>query len=283
MFLTFSALIAINAFAPHYIWTQNLSSSRSPSSLAEDELEEHALKEKQLLADKKIEDRKKQTEDTVRSCTADTKKNSLDQELQKLLADKEAILKELAELKNDMKIAKGDTKTKDIKNPKIASVENNSQDLIAVMSNLTSFMLSQQEYQMSMMTQMFSMMAQPRNYHEVSPYQMIQQYTSPYAFSHSNHILENADYSMANHARNIGLRLGHDNIMQPQDQNQISGPGLRIPSQDQMGPGYQLTKVPFTNSGLRIKETQLPNYPMNHEGFDFSNRATVNFERSYIN
>ena len=297
LFLTFTALMAINAFAPHYFWSQSLSSSRAPSSLEEDRLEELALKEKQLAEAeaKKKEEQAGKSNDTVRSCTTAVEKLSLDQELKKLLADKEAILKEIADLREEKKkaseLAKNEkekelpkkSKDKEVKEPRMASVENNSQDLIAVMSSLTSLMISQQQQQMLMMTQMYSMMAQPRVQREQSPYEIIQQYVSPYAFSHSSLPYERADYSLANHARNVGLRFGYQNVQQQPEQAQISGPGLKMPSQEQMGSGYQLIREPSSNQGLKLNENQQHNFPTNHEGFDFTKGPTSNFQRSYFN
>jgi hypothetical protein len=299
MFLTFTALMAINAFAPHYFWNQTLSSSRAPSSLEEDRLEELAIKEKQLaeaeVEAKKKADQEAKSKDTVRSCTANVEKVSLDQELKKLIADKEAILKEIADLKDEKKkaseVAKNDkekelpkkSKDKEIKEPRIASIENNSQDLIAVMSSLTSLMVSQQQQQMLMMTQMYSMMAQPRMQREQSPYEIIQQYVSPYAFSHSSLPYERPDYSLANHARNIGLRFGYQNVQQQPEQAQISGPGLKMPSQEQMGSGYQLIREPSSNQGLKLNETLQHGFPVNHDGFDFTKGPTSNFQRNYFN
>ena len=291
LFLTFSALMAINAFAPHYFWNQTLSSSRSPSSLEEDRLEELALKEKQLAeAEAASKNKTKASNDTVRACTTEAEKLTLDQELKKLLADKEAILKEIAALKDEKKkvaeVSDNKVIEKDIpkkikeKEIRIASVENNSQDLIAVMSGLTSLMVSQQQQQMLMMAQMYSMFAQPRVQREQSHHEIIQQYVSPYAFSHSSLPYEKADYSLANHARNVGLRFGYQNVQQPE--SQISGPGLKMPSQEQLGNGYQLIREPSSNQGLKLNESQ-SNFPVNHDGFDFSKGPTSNFQRNYFN
>ena len=98
MFLSFSALLTVNAFAPQMFWDNNKIQGRFPSSLEEDRLE-------QLELDKKEQEKKEELKKNEASiqCLKDDKSSKLDEEVKKLMADKEAILKELEELKKDRK------------------------------------------------------------------------------------------------------------------------------------------------------------------------------------
>lgn len=271
MFLSFSALLTVNAFAPQMFWDHNKIQGRFPSSLEEDRLE-------QLELDKKEQEKKEELKNNEASiqCLKDDKSSKLDEEIKKLMADKEAILKELEELKKERKETKKEEKEalapeKEEKKTKVAKADN-KEDVLSIMSQLTSLMISQQQQQMMMMQQMFSMMAVKQPSYQ-SPYDMYSgnEYISPYAYIHDS-------FSTARFHRPSFLGSGRDF-------SEI-GIGYSSPYMGQdlasrhveMGraPSNQMERYYFQPQFQQQQQQQIP-----HNGFDFgaSTSSMDNFQR----
>lgn len=273
MLLSASALLTVNAFAPQMFWDHNKVNGRFPSSLEEDRLEK-------LEQDKKDELKKKEEEIAVQ-CLKD-KSSKLEDEIKKLVDDKKAILKQLADLKKDKKEDKEDDaddkedKKEDKKDKKgVAKVE--QQDVLGIMSQLTSLMLSQQEQQMMMMDQMFSMMSSMQRpqaqYQRQSPYDMfspVSSYMSPYAYNHNsfnnmrfsqyNPYGEFSDYPLMG---NVGINYG-----QAMDADYDY---RRAPSNE----GQKFERGYFQPEAHNMQSQT----PVPHDGFDFGATTLSNFNR----
>lgn len=150
----------MSSFFPHALWQDK--GERIPASLEEDRLEELALKKDV----KKIEEV---------SCEKEIHSTSLEDQIKKLIKDKESILKEIADLKK----VKEDSK--EVK--KEITKNESSADVLGIISQLTSLMISSQMQQQMMMNQMFSMMQNNQN----SPrsFSPMSDFMSPYAFNAS--------------------------------------------------------------------------------------------------
>lgn len=184
MFLSFSALLTVNAFAPQMFWDAK-HTGRFPSSLEEDRLEALELQKKEE------EQKAEQKKDSVQ-CLKDDKASKLEEEIKKLMSDKESILKELADLKKEKKEepAKKEEPKEEVKKP-VAKKES-QESVLDIMSQLTSLMISQQQQQMMMMQEMFSMMSYSQRSYQ-NPYSRsmrnsyMDEYMSPFAYQHDSY------------------------------------------------------------------------------------------------
>lgn len=241
MFLSFSALLTIGAMSPQVLWHADKNSHRSPASVEQKAPEKIASVEAEV------------------SCLKDKQPKELEAEVKKLMEDKEKIMKELEELKASKE--KSEEKLEDKKEKKVAKVDYN-EDILGIMSQLTSMMISQQQQSQMMMTQMFSMF-QAQQPKQQSYYSPMSDYTSPYAFSVSQF-----EYSNQNHKSIYSLEgMGH-NIGLGYPTNSHGGfPAYfnRTPAgQSDFGPMFERSQFDATGS---FQPQTLEARP--HNGFDF--------------
>ena len=109
-------------------------------------------------------------------CLAKNEAAKLSEEVKKLLKDKEEVVAEVNKLKKENEEIKNKTSEEKVKKP----VSN--EDVLAMLSQMTNLMLSQQQLQMQMQNQMFSMMNPMSN---ISSMNMFNQF-NPYAYNPYN-------------------------------------------------------------------------------------------------
>lgn len=109
-------------------------------------------------------------------CLAKNEAAKLSEEVKKLLKDKEEVVAEVNKLKKENEDIKNKTSEEKLKKP----VSN--EDVLAMLSQMTNLMLSQQQLQMQMQNQMFSMMNPMSN---ISSMNMFNQF-NPYAYNPYN-------------------------------------------------------------------------------------------------
>ncbi|AUN97150.1 hypothetical protein C0V70_03305 [Bacteriovorax stolpii] len=270
MFFTFSALLTVSAFAPKIFWDQQKTTGRAPSSLEEDRLEKLELEKKEATKKEEL----KKNEITVQ-CLKDDKSSKLDEEIKKLMADKQAIIKELEELKKAKKEdTKEDAPKKDEAKKEVVKTDSN-QDVLMIMSQLTSLMISQQQQQQMMMQQMFSMMAQQKPQYQ-SPYDSfspVSEYVSPYAYMYDSFnnfgYMPYAPFSEMGGYPGIGIGYQPSRSFTPYQQ--IGGMD-RAPSQEKMERYYF---QPQFQEQAQEQQQQ----PMPHDGFNFSVNSSNDFNR----
>lgn len=269
MFLTFSALLTVNAFAPQMFWDQNKTTGRFPSSLEEDRLEKLEIEKKEQAKKEEL----KKNEITVQ-CLKDDKSSKLDEEIKKLMADKQAILKELDELKKAKKEdKKEDAPKKDEAKKEIVKTDN--QEILSIMSQLTSLMVSQQQQQAMMMQQMFSMMAQQKPQYS-NPYDSfsMNEFMSPYAYIHNDFQDNSQDFFPGYYSSRVGI--GYPGI----------GIGGYTPYKQQQQPMMDMNRAPSNQQDQMERyyfqpqfQQQQSSQPMPHNGFDFSATTMNDFNR----
>lgn len=180
--VSFSALLTLSAFAPKVLWQEKHDINRFPASKEDTKPEGKKLEEmraegitppKKSLYEMrelthKIEDKK---EEAQVSCLKDKQQSALEDEIKKLMADKEAIMQEISDLKKPKKEDHAEAKSEV---PRFTE----KQDFVSLVSQMTSLMITQQQQQMMLMQQMFTMMNQmqaPQMQYNQSPF-------NPYSF-----------------------------------------------------------------------------------------------------
>lgn len=239
--VSFTALLTLSVFAPKVLWQENTIVNRFPAS---------------------IEDSKDESKNV--QCLKDEQPTALEAEIKKLMADKESILKEIA----DLKAKKEDSPSHDKKDKKVTQTSEN-EDVISIMSQMTSMMISQQEQQLSLMQQMFTMMNQM---------QMMQIQSYPQQYNQSQNFMSA--------------------FQAPQGFNQQSsifgtlGEGIGISYPAQSAPAYQnpygiQTRTPsaqmdqyFPHREMNVQPQLQSEYPVGNLGFNFfSSDASSEMER----
>ena len=275
MFFTFTALLTLNAFAPQVLW-QEKKFDRQPASMEEDRLEELALKksselellelvEVQLKEDRSVVEVKVEE---LAQCQQDNKSAQLEEQIKKLVEDKDSILKELQELK-DLRKAKKEASEKGVKKPKVAKEDKEKVEVIDIMSQLTNLMISQQAQQEAMMYQMFSMM----------PMQQMQQ--QPRRFSLNDYMpytIDHSEYEMYSNGsfHAMGRRIGisypsyaPQNYFSPYAmEHSAYDLGNRMPSNE-----AQVMPQRYNNPSAYVAPQQPQQIP--HSGFNFSNGSNI--------
>ncbi len=189
-----AAVLVLAAITPHSVWAANCSPlNRKPASAEEI----NCIKEE---------------------------KDKLENEMKKLVEDKQSILKELDELKS---------KKQDSAEVKEAKKEDSNKDIVDFMFQMTSMMISQQQQQTLMMNQMFSMMNQ-----------QMQNFAYPKANSWSNHSGPYSagynPYSFESLGHGIGHSAPYANPYRDQEASYIKTP-YRYPAELPV----QLDQQPF--------------------------------------
>jgi len=167
--LSFSALLTLSAFAPKIFWQDQKHVNRFPAS-KEDPKPETKLEE--IKAEIKIK-----SEEATVQCLKDEQPTALEEEIKKLMADKEAIIKQI----DDLKAKKEKSPASDKKEKKVAQASD-KEDVVALISQMTSMMISQQEQQQMLMQQMFTMMNQMQMQMSMQSYPQQQQAYWPQNF-----------------------------------------------------------------------------------------------------
>lgn len=256
IFFTFTALLTLNAFAPQMFWDQS-KTTRNPASLEEDRLEELALKETPLKKLEKIkisEDRKVTSVvvDAQVQCQKD-KSSALEDEIKKLVSDKESILKEIEELKKSKKEdAPKETAKADKKKEKV--------EVIDIMSQLTGLMVSQQAQQQMMMEQMFSMMAMPQTRQPLRQFSLNDY--MPFASHYEDYSIYSATPRYPKSQSTIGISYPNYSSHDYSNPYSLYDMNNRFPSSDE-GMGIQPR---YNNPSAYVAPSQVP-----HNGFNFSN------------
>lgn len=168
--VSFSALLTLSAFAPKVFWQENKNVNRLPASVEEAKIED---KKKDVNLVK--EEIKIKSEEATVQCLKDKQPTALEAEIKKLMADKEAIMKEIADLKKEVPSA-------DKKDKKEAPRFTEKEEIVSLVSQMTSMMITQQQQQQMLMEQMFSMMTQMQSQ---MPQNQQQNFMSPYSFNGS--------------------------------------------------------------------------------------------------
>jgi hypothetical protein len=223
----------------------------------------HEIKEEKLAINKALLE--KSISPQVQ-CGKEAQPEDLEVKLQKLVADKESILKEIAELKK-IRASKEPKESKFASKKKEAVKNEYASDSYRFMSELTGLMASQQQQQTMMMMQMFSMFAQSQpqqrqndsiyGQYSFVPSRMEMSYSQQYPLGYSRH--------------EIGIDfLPHRNEA-PQFQHQDYG---RNPSAQ-----YEQYPMQRMQPQMQMQPQLQTQYPIAHEGFDFSGTTMSGFQR----
>lgn len=257
--VSFSALLTLSVFAPKFFWQDNHDAGRFPAS--EESIAASEVKD----INKKIEEKK---EEAQVSCLKDKQPTALEEEIKKLMADKEAILKEIEDLKNTSK-----------KEKKVAQASD-KEDVVALMSQMTSMMISQQEQQQMLMQQMFTMMNQIQMQMQMQSYpqQQHQQFNQPHNFMEPmNFQASQMDMSAYGQQSSIFGNLGQ-------------GIGISYPTQSMASyqnpyeiqarsPSAQIDPA-FNQRDMNVQPQFQSEYPVGNMGFNFlSSDASSEMQR----
>lgn len=239
--VSFSALLTLSAFAPKVFWHDKTDAGRFPASEEAITPPKKSLYERREL-DMKKEEVKKVDEQI--SCLKDQQPSALEEEIKKLMADKEAIMKEIEELK-----AKKDEPKE---HEKKVSKKEDKEDFVSLVSQMTSLMISQQQQQTMLMQQMFTMMNQMQQAPQMS--QLQQNLMNPYAYD--MHAKNNFSYPQAFQMQpmsefgsefgRLGQQVGMSYQSQPQSQGYQNPYALQ--PQEQM-------RVPSSQEGFAFPQT----------------------------
>jgi hypothetical protein len=147
--VSFSALLTLSAFAPKVLWQEKHYANRFPAS-------EEAVNPSEKPLDKNLQEKIEiKKEEFQISCLKDKQPSALEDEIKKLMVDKEAIIKEIADLKKEKEEPVSEKKEK-IEVSRFTDKE----DFVTLVSQMTSLMITQQQQQQMLMEQMFTMMSQ---------------------------------------------------------------------------------------------------------------------------
>lgn len=267
LFLSFSALLTLNAYAPQILWSSNDGHiMRLPANVT---VESNKMEEQKNF-DQEVQ------EATVIECNNQKKTADLEAEVAKLLADKEKAVKELEDLKKEKnEIAKKEEpkKDKDKKEdkddvPRFVT-SNNNIDVLTIISQLTSVMLSQQQQQQEIMNQMFSMMSQSMRYSGQD--QVLSEYINPYFFQSSKFDMSRFPRSSFNHlGSDVGIQAHRLYYQYPETQFS------REPS------AQQVEKPTLQHYERATREEARPQFQgiVPHDGFNFGSFDSGSFERT---
>jgi flagellar biosynthesis chaperone FliJ len=184
-------------------------------------------------------------------CLAKNEAAKLSEEVKKLLKDKEEVVAEIDKLKKENEDFKKSSEDK-VKKP----VSN--EDVVSMLSQMTNLMLSQQQLQMQMQTQMFSMMNPMNNNSSMN---MFNQF-NPYA------------YNPYNLNFNYGFNTGIYSSPYPSMNSMDSMMGYYGNSIGQVAQVYQATEQ---NRAPAAQYSMLPEQNLQPQirGFDLTNGSTM--------
>lgn len=237
-FLSFSALLSVNAFAPQKIWEAKNIIGRAPAA------DENADK-KETKKDEAIQCKEKSRAD-------------LESELKKLVEDKEAILKELKELKD-----------KKAQSKEIVNSSENTANVLQIMSQLSSLMISQQQQQQVLMAQMFPLMMQMNSSSSYMGNRSLAPYMSPYGFNSQNLPVYQSNDTLSALGNHWGIGMSYNDYFNPKS-NQNSAGFMHVPYR------FPSSESPL-NYPLNINSLERQSLPQSQriDGFDFSNSSPI--------
>ncbi len=159
-------------------------------------------------------------------------KDKLENDMKKLVEDKQSILKELDELKSKKKdsVEIKEAKKEDKKEDKKKEDKKADNEIVDVMFQMTSMMISQQQQQTLMMNQMFSMMNQQMQRFAYPKADSWSDYVSPYSFNHNSLNAGYNPYSLESLGKGIGLSASYANPYRDHESHYIKTP-YRYPAE----------------------------------------------------
>jgi hypothetical protein len=178
------------------------------------------------------------------ACKQENAETDLELKVKKLVAENEAILKELSELKDAKKKKKEKNKDKKLSlDVPVAPATNH--DVFNMMSQISSLMLDQQKQQQDLMNNMFSMMSQNFSFQRAPDMSLPQQGMQgmPMQYLSTDYLLANANIGMS-----IPGAQGVAPMVSPYlpVQAQIQTPAVNHPMQ----PPFQQSQVPYQHAGF---------------------------------
>ncbi len=202
----------------------------------------------------KVEDKKPEDLQGL-ACKQENEEADLELKVKKLVAENEAILKELSELK-DAKKKKKDKKKKLAYDVPVAPATNH--DVFNMMSQISSLMLDHQKQQQDLLNNMFNMMTQTFSIQRAPNMGIPQQGMQAMPMQYLS-----TDYLLAN--SNIGMSIPGAQGVAP-----MVSPYLPVATQ----PVQAQMQVPAVNHPMQpqIQQTQVP---YQHAGFDFGYSASL--------
>lgn len=268
--VSFSALLTLSAFAPKVLWQEKHNVNRFPASeeaITPPKKSLYEMREMDKHLDKKIEDKK---EEAQVSCLKDKQPSALEDEIKKLMIDKEAIMKEIAELKKDKEAPAAEKKDK--KEEEVSRFTD-KEDFVSLVSQMTSLMLSQQQQQQMLMEQMFTMMSQMQQMQ--MPQNQQANFMYPYAFEGGYPQAQpmSGYPSMFPQANNVGLKYeapmsaeaqAYQNPYSMQmDQSQMRAPSAQfepafLPRTMNLQPQLQTQFTPGASAGFDFSQSAIP-------------------------
>lgn len=267
--VSFSALLTLSAFAPKVFWQENNNNiGRFPASKDDSKPEGKKLEKMKEEAAKIKEEIKEKTQAAVQ-CVKDDQPTALEAEIKKLMADKEAIMKEIEDLKAK-KEEPSDSKKEVVKVEK-------KEDFSAMLSQVTSLMISQQEQQQKLIDQMFSMMNMMQMQMQM-PQQPLHQYPqqnfmSPLTFQASQMDMS-AFHQQSSIFGNLGQAVG---ISYPTQSLAVAynNPYETLSVQAQTRAPSAQHDAAFIQREMSIQPQFQTQFPVGNPGFDFLSSSAL--------
>lgn len=264
--VSFSALLTLSAFAPKVLWQEKHNVNRFPASEEAITPPKKSLYEMREIDQKLKEKIEVKKEEAQVSCLKDKQPSALEDEIKKLMADKEAIIKEIDDLKKSKEPADHDKKEK-----KEVARFTDKEDFVSVVSQMTSLMISQQQQQQMIMEQMFTMMNQMQQMQSLQQNQQ-QNFMSPFSFDSSyphQAMSELGGYpGLGEFGPSIGLQYG------AQAQT-YQNPYAMTADQSQMRAPSAQNEPSFLPRGMSLQPQLQSQYPVGSIGYDFSSAPSV--------
>lgn len=270
--VSFSALLTLSALAPKVLWQEEKHNvNRFPASeeaITPPKKSLYEMREMDKHLEKKIEVKK---EEAQVSCLKDKQPSALEDEIKKLMADKEAIMKEIADLKKSKEEPVIEHKDK-----KEVSRFTEKEDFVSLVSQMTSMMITQQQQQQMLMEQMFSMMNQMQMQ---MPQNQQQNFMSPYAFegSYPQAIqgYPQAYPSLGDYGVDVGLKYEpQQHGGYPQVQAYQNPYAIQMDQSQMRAPSAQ-NEPAFMQRELNVQPQLQSQYPAGNYGYDFLSSSAL--------
>lgn len=189
------------------------------------------------------------------SCKQENEETDLELKVKKLVAENEAILKELSELKDAKKKKKEKNKDKKLSlDVPVAPATNH--DVFNMMSQISSLMLDQQKQQQDLLNNMFNMMTQTFSIQRAPSIPQQGMQVNPMQYLSTDYLLANS---------NIGMSIPGAQGVAP-----MVSPYLPVATQ----PVQAQVQVPAVNHPMQA-QFQHTQVPYQHAGFDFGYSASL--------
>ncbi len=251
--LSITSLFVLNSMTPDSLWMagidQRESTGRFPANQSSTQLEKH-------YETSKLEDKKLVGLEGL-ACKQENEEADLELKVKKLVAENEAILKELSEIKDAKK--KKEEKNKDQElSQDIPVAPATNHDVFNMMSQISSLMLDQQKQQQDLLNNMFNMMSQTFSIQRAPNIGIPQDGMQAMPLQYLS-----TDYLLAN--SNIGMSIPGTQGVAP-----MVSPYLPMATQ----PVQAQMMVPAVTHPMQpqLQQTQVP---YQHAGFDFGYSASL--------